>query len=241
MPPSRPTIISSRPSRQSVVIQQSANRTKPRKVSIWSSKAPSTVPALSEPSTASTPRTISFEEMDQKMLNYQPRLEELFTLGENASFQSEPRTIPGIQTIGPLRCLLDMMFDCEHLFDSVDEWKVHVTDHFKPYALPEKVKCLICKQPFVDAQPPDGLAWRNMLDHILAEHPPWQQADDMFPDFDLLQDMYCKGIISMQQFRLLQIKYPAPYLKDVLADQPFCMVTNPSRERRQKQSRVPAP
>ncbi|EFQ99477.1 hypothetical protein MGYG_02488 [Nannizzia gypsea CBS 118893] len=169
------------------------------------------------------------------------------------------------ETLEPfaLKCIFAGIFECDKSFEDPEDWKLHVTGHLMSHSPPSKVSCIVCKQVFSNPQnqplqlqlempnqhhlqhqqqPVGGEAWQNMLDHILAEHPRWGAGGQVepCPDFDLMRHMYCMGIISTEQFKLLQLtRETPPHLpQNGSAAEPYFIQTSSRRERRQRRPRL---
>ncbi|KAM5448081.1 hypothetical protein McanMca71_004581 [Microsporum canis] len=154
-----------------------------------------------------------------------------------------------------LKCIFAGIFECDKSFEDPEDWKLHVTSHLMSHPPPSKVSCIVCKQAFSNPQhqpqqlqhqhhhqPVGGEAWQNMLDHVLDEHPRWGACCQVepCPDFDLMRHMYCMGIISTEQFKLLQLtRETPPHLpQNGSAAEPYFIQTSSRRERRQRRPRL---
>ncbi|EAS34408.3 uncharacterized protein CIMG_05432 [Coccidioides immitis RS] len=109
---------------------------------------------------------------------------------------------PDVQYPFICHCLFRIL-GCEKFFNNVGEWKTHVTSHFNLKPVPQSVACQVCKQRFHGAE--DDEAWFKMLDHIALQHV--QQGQTLVgtsPGYELMHHLYCQGIVSQEQLKLLQ-------------------------------------
>jgi len=117
-----------------------------------------------------------------------------------------------------------------------------VLSHFKARPTPTDARCPACKFTVAERQP--GVAWQVLLDHISQEHlERGHSLANTRPDFNLMQYLYCKGIIMQDQMRLVQVP-AAPGRAGYIAsqdtvraiigssDEPWFSYANPQRERR---------
>ncbi|EEP81425.1 predicted protein [Uncinocarpus reesii 1704] len=136
------------------------------------------------------------------------------------------------------------LLGCKKMFDNAEEWKTHVTSHFKLQPVPLSVACQICKEPFHSAE--NGEAWCRMLEHITTQH--FQQGHTLMgtrPSYELMHYLYCKGIVSQEQLRLLQHADPdpEPYGSGRQSGvgsptEPYFVSVNSRRERRMRTRKI---
>ncbi|KAI1921598.1 hypothetical protein LOZ58_005669 [Ophidiomyces ophidiicola] len=103
-------------------------------------------------------------------------------------------------------CIFHLL-GCRKISDNVADWKAHVTGHFKSQPIPLSVTCQLCKKSFHGAR--EGEAWSWLLDHIVTQHT--QQGQTLVgtsPGFELMHYLYCKGIVSLEDLRLIQNEAP---------------------------------
>lgn len=139
-------------------------------------------------------------------------------------------------------CLFHIL-DCHSSFASSKEWRTHVLSHFRTHSPPSTARCPLCPdEKFIDT--PDSAAWDLMLDHVdEAHYRHGQTLAGSRPDFELMRYLFRLRIISVDQFKVLQLS-PAPSnpayhaSQDAVrasigsSDEPFCTPYSRRREER---------
>ncbi|RJE17588.1 hypothetical protein PHISCL_10074 [Aspergillus sclerotialis] len=152
-----------------------------------------------------------------------------------------PPTSP-LQNTNKYICLFHLL-DCHSTFASAGQWKTHVLSHFRTHPPPNTARCPLCPdEKFTDS--PDSRAWDAMLDHVDTEHySRGQTLAGSRPDFELMRYLFRLRIISVDQFKVLQLS-PAPSnpayhaSQDAVrasigsSDEPFCTPYSRRREQR---------
>ncbi|RAL17693.1 uncharacterized protein BO97DRAFT_402202 [Aspergillus homomorphus CBS 101889] len=104
-------------------------------------------------------------------------------------------------------CLFHIL-DCHTAFDNAQDWRTHLLSHFRTHAPPPTVRCPLCPgERFHDTA--ELGAWDAMLDHVDTAH--YQQGQSLAgsrPDFELMQYLYGLRIISVDQFKVMQLPPP---------------------------------
>ncbi|PLB39550.1 uncharacterized protein BDW47DRAFT_13800 [Aspergillus candidus] len=144
-------------------------------------------------------------------------------------------------------CLFHIL-NCHQTFTEPDHWRTHVQSHFRTHEPPSTARCPLCpRERFVDS--PDRKAWDAMLDHVDTVH--YQAGQTLAgsrPDFELMQYLYGLRIISVDQFKVMQLPPPpeSPAYHRSLetvrasigsANEPFCAPYSRRRERRMRGQR----
>ncbi|KAA8650706.1 uncharacterized protein ATNIH1004_003394 [Aspergillus tanneri] len=144
-------------------------------------------------------------------------------------------------------CLFHVL-DCHRTFDDFDEWRTHVYSHFRTHEPPPTARCPQCPEVrFSDT--PDHKAWDLMLDHVALAH--YQQGQSLAgsrPDFELMQYLYHLRIISVDQFKVMQLPPPPsspayhrsqePVRANIgSSDEPYCAPYSRRREERMRGQR----
>lgn len=144
-------------------------------------------------------------------------------------------------------CLFHIL-DCHHTFDDPDQWRTHVHSHFRTHEPPRTARCPLCPtERFSDT--PTARGWDLMLDHVVAAH--YQQGQTLAgsrPDFELMQYLYRLRIISVDQFKVMQLPPPPsspayhrsqePVRASIgPSDEPFCAPYSRRREERMRGQR----
>ena len=144
-------------------------------------------------------------------------------------------------------CLFHIL-NCHQTFTEADHWRTHVLSHFRTHEPPRTARCPLCpRERFVDS--PDCRAWDSMLDHVDTVH--YQRGQTLAgsrPDFELMQYLYALRIISVDQFKCLQLPPPpeSPAYHRSLetvranigsANEPFCAPYSRRREQRMRGQR----
>ena len=115
--------------------------------------------------------------------------------------EGEPLRVPQTNTFYP--CLFRVL-ECTDRFDDRDQWRHHVTSHFRGQPPPTKVACMVCQAGFENTRP--YVAWENMLGHVINQH--FQEESPLAsatPGMDLMHHLFCLRVISPEQYRLLQV------------------------------------
>ncbi|RAK71558.1 uncharacterized protein BO72DRAFT_453581 [Aspergillus fijiensis CBS 313.89] len=149
----------------------------------------------------------------------------------------------------PYLCLFHIL-DCHIAFDNAHDWRTHVLSHFRTHAPPKTARCPLCTgqgAKFHDTA--DLGAWDAMLDHVDSVH--YQEGQSLAgsrPDFELMQYLYGQRIISVDQFKAMQLP-PSPSSpayhqshESVRAnigssDEPYCAPYSRRREERMRGQR----
>ncbi|KAK6826747.1 hypothetical protein P875_00053402 [Aspergillus parasiticus SU-1] len=144
-------------------------------------------------------------------------------------------------------CLFYIL-DCHHTFDDVEQWKTHVLSHFRTHEPPRTARCPLCPgERFSDT--PDQKGWDRMLDHVdVAHYQRGQTLAGSRPDFELMQYLYRLRIISVDQFKVMQLPPPPsspayhrsqePVRANIgSSDEPYCAPYSRRREQRMRGQR----
>ncbi|KAF9893771.1 hypothetical protein FE257_009941 [Aspergillus nanangensis] len=144
-------------------------------------------------------------------------------------------------------CLFYIL-DCHDTFDDADLWRTHVLSHFRTHDPPQTARCLLCpSESFNDT--PDRKAWDLLLDHVDVAH--YQQGQTLAgsrPDFDLMRYLFRLRIISVEQFKAMQLPPPPsspayhrsqePVRRNIgSSDEPYCAPYSRRREERMRGQR----
>ncbi|KAL5340696.1 hypothetical protein BJX70DRAFT_396400 [Aspergillus crustosus] len=144
-------------------------------------------------------------------------------------------------------CLFHIL-DCHETFDDVEQWKTHVLSHFRTHEPPDTARCPLCPaERFIST--PHQRAWDIMLEHVDISH--YQQGQTLAgsrPDFELMRYLYNLRVISVDQFKVLQLapppSSPAYHRRQVpvrasvgSSDEPYCVPYSRRREDRMRGQR----
>ncbi|PYH91672.1 hypothetical protein BO71DRAFT_401191 [Aspergillus ellipticus CBS 707.79] len=144
-------------------------------------------------------------------------------------------------------CLFHIL-DCQITFDNPEDWRTHVFSHFRTHQPPKIARCPLCPcERFHDT--PQTSAWDAMLDHVDRVH--YQQGETLAgsrPDFELMQYLYGLRIISVDQFKVMQLPPPPsspayhqsqePVRANIgSSDEPYCAPYSRRREERMRGQR----
>ncbi|GAB1191194.1 hypothetical protein APSETT444_000365 [Aspergillus pseudonomiae] len=137
---------------------------------------------------------------------------------------------------------------CHHTFDDVEQWKTHVLSHFRTHEPPRTARCPLCPgERFSDTSEQKG--WDRMLDHVdVAHYQRGQTLAGSRPDFELMQYLYRLRIISVDQFKVMQLPPPPsspayhrsqePVRANIgSSDEPYCAPYSRRREQRMRGQR----
>ncbi|KAF7588692.1 hypothetical protein BBP40_005325 [Aspergillus hancockii] len=144
-------------------------------------------------------------------------------------------------------CLFYVL-DCHDTFVDVEQWKTHVLSHFRTHEPPRTARCPLCPgERFTDL--PEQKGWDRMLDHVdVAHYQRGQTLAGSRPDFELMQYLYRLRIISVDQFKVMQLPPPPsspayhrsqePVRANIgSSDEPYCAPYNRRREQRMRGQR----
>ncbi|XRM39112.1 hypothetical protein ABZX51_002486 [Aspergillus tubingensis] len=208
---------------------------------------PSTaVPSLSN-DTASTPASSSSASLDTRWASGLAGHEILEDDGTGALIvpahtDHDHRTTPYTYI-----CLFHLL-DCHITFDNAEDWRIHVFSHFRTHEPPKTARCPLCPgERFTDTA--ESRAWDAMLDHVDVVH--YQQGQTLAgsrPDFELMQYLYGLRIISVDQFKVMQLPPPPsspayhqsqePVRASIgSSDEPYCAPYSRRREERMRSQR----
>ncbi|KAE8144880.1 hypothetical protein BDV25DRAFT_165872 [Aspergillus avenaceus] len=144
-------------------------------------------------------------------------------------------------------CLFYIL-DCHDTFSDVEQWKIHVLSHFRTHSPPRTARCPLCpRERFHDTS--DQKGWDRMLEHVDVAH--YQQGQTLAgsrPDFELMQYLYRLRIISVEQFKVMQLPPPPsspayhrsqePVRANIgSSDEPYCAPYSRRREQRMRGQR----
>lgn len=144
-------------------------------------------------------------------------------------------------------CLFHIL-DCHRTFDDPDQWRTHVYSHFRTHEPPRTARCPLCPgERFSDTSTDKG--WDLMLDHVVGAH--YLQGQTLAgsrPDFELMQYLYRLRIISVDQFKVMQMPPPPsspayhraqePVRASIgSSDEPYCAPYSRRREERMRGQR----
>ena len=100
------------------------------------------------------------------------------------------------------------ILDCEEAFNDIILWKTHIFWHFRRHVCPRTASCFLCERVF-DQSPFDdpARAWNEMLSHMVIKHSRviGQRLATVRTDFTLMRWMYNRRIITVTQFRSIQL------------------------------------
>ncbi|KKK14672.1 hypothetical protein P175DRAFT_0502977 [Aspergillus ochraceoroseus IBT 24754] len=144
-------------------------------------------------------------------------------------------------------CLFHIL-DCQDTFDDAEEWKTHVLSHFRTHEPPDTARCPLCPgERFTST--PHHRAWDLLLEHVDVAH--YQQGETLAgsrPDFELMQYLYRLRVISVDQFKVMQLAPPPsspayhrsqePVRASIgSSDEPYCAPYSRRREERMRGQR----
>ncbi|KAE8349506.1 hypothetical protein BDV28DRAFT_59390 [Aspergillus coremiiformis] len=200
-----------------------------------------TVPSLSSDATSASASSSSVS-LDTRLVDGLVGHEILEYDGMGALVVPPPRSArPDHHTY---TCLFYIL-DCHNTFDDVEQWKTHVLSHFRTHEPPRTARCPLCPgERFSDT--PEQNAWDRMLDHVDVEH--YQRGQTLAgsrPDFELMQYLYRLRIISVDQFKVMQLPPPPsspayhrsqePVRANIgSSDEPYCAPYSRRREQRMR-------
>ncbi|KAL4867666.1 hypothetical protein BDV12DRAFT_170860 [Aspergillus spectabilis] len=147
----------------------------------------------------------------------------------------------------PYICLFHIL-DCHDTFDDVDQWKTHVLSHFRTHEPPDTARCPLCPAERFSSTPHQR-AWDIMLEHMDISH--CQQGQTLAgsrPDFELMRYLYNLRVISVDQFKVMQLapqpSSPAYHRRQEpvrasvgSSDEPYCVPYSRRREDRMRGQR----
>ncbi|KAL5363483.1 hypothetical protein BJX96DRAFT_155793 [Aspergillus floccosus] len=147
-------------------------------------------------------------------------------------------------------CLFPVL-DCHDTFDDAEQWKTHVLSHFRTHDPPDTARCPLCPDMCFEDSPDAGRgrAWDCMLDHVDAAHYRFGQSlAGCRPDFALMQYLFRLRIISVDQFKGMQMAPPPsspayhrsqePLRRNIgSSDEPYCAPYSRRREERMRGQR----
>ncbi|KAL4807411.1 hypothetical protein BDV18DRAFT_116831 [Aspergillus unguis] len=144
-------------------------------------------------------------------------------------------------------CLFHIL-DCHETFSDSEEWKTHVLSHFRTHQPPDTARCPLCPaERFISY--PQQRAWDLMLEHVDVAH--YQQGQTLAgsrPDFELMRYLYNLRVISVDQFKVMQMapqqsspgyhRRQEPVRASVgSSDEPYCIPYSRRREDRMRGQR----
>ncbi|KAL2847819.1 hypothetical protein BJY01DRAFT_234107 [Aspergillus pseudoustus] len=144
-------------------------------------------------------------------------------------------------------CLFHIL-DCHDTFEDTEEWRTHVLSHFRTHEPPNTARCPLCPAERFSGTP-GRRAWDLLLDHMDIVH--YQQGQTLAgsrPDFELMRYLYNLRVISVDQFKAMQLapqpSSPAyhrrqePVRANVgSSDEPYCVPYSRRREERMRGQR----
>ncbi|KAL4876045.1 hypothetical protein BJY04DRAFT_200485 [Aspergillus karnatakaensis] len=144
-------------------------------------------------------------------------------------------------------CLFHIL-DCHDSFKDSEQWKTHVLSHFRAHEPPDTARCPLCPGETFSSTPHQR-AWDIMLEHVDKYH--YQQGQTLAgsrPDFELMRYLYNLRVISVDQFKVLQLAPPPtspayhrrqePVRASVgSSDEPYCVPYSRRREDRMRGQR----
>lgn len=106
------------------------------------------------------------------------------------------------------------ILDCEHVFEDIVPFKMHVFSHFRGHELPSVAACFLCDNKYFQRPEDDSaLAWNTMLSHMAHDHfRKGQHLATVRTDFALMRWMFSKRIINQSQFSRTQLAPVPTYL-----------------------------
>ncbi|KAL3474364.1 hypothetical protein BJX99DRAFT_177712 [Aspergillus californicus] len=148
----------------------------------------------------------------------------------------------------PIYICLFHILDCHDTFDDREEWKTHVFSHFRTHDPPDTARCPLCPAERFSSTADQG-AWDLLLDHMDVSH--YQQGQTLAgsrPDFELMRYLYNLRVISVDQFKVMQLAPPPsspayhrrqePTRASIgSSDEPYCVPYSPRREARMRGQR----
>lgn len=144
-------------------------------------------------------------------------------------------------------CLFHIL-DCHDTFYDSEQWKTHVLSHFRTYEPPDIARCPLCPAERFNSTPHQR-AWDLLLEHVDVAH--YQQGQSLAgsrPDFELMRYLYNLRVISVDQFKVMQLAPPPsnpgyhrrqePVRASVgSSDEPYCVPYSRRREDRMRGQR----
>ncbi|KAL3445151.1 hypothetical protein BJX65DRAFT_163927 [Aspergillus insuetus] len=144
-------------------------------------------------------------------------------------------------------CLFHIL-DCHDTFDDTEEWRTHVLSHFRTHEPPDTARCPLCPAERFSSTPHQR-AWDLLLDHMETSH--YQQGQTLAgsrPDFELMRYLYNLRVISVDQFKAMQLapqpSSPAYHRRQEpvrasvgSSDEPYCVPYSRRREERMRGQR----
>ncbi|KAL1992737.1 hypothetical protein VTN49DRAFT_3493 [Thermomyces lanuginosus] len=145
-------------------------------------------------------------------------------------------------------CLFHTLL-CDFQHRHVDVWKKHVLSHFRGRPFYPHAVCPWCARDYYSPQISPERAWNDMLDHVAHDH--FERGHSLAAtrvSFELMQYLYRNKLITDDQLRTIQL-VPAPDspayhpLQEPVrasvgsANEPFCSLYSPRRERRMRAER----
>ncbi|KAL2872684.1 uncharacterized protein BJX67DRAFT_15575 [Aspergillus lucknowensis] len=144
-------------------------------------------------------------------------------------------------------CLFHIL-DCHETFEDSGEWRTHVLSHFRTHEPPDTARCPLCPAERFTSTPHQR-AWDIMLEHVDVAH--YQQGQTLAgsrPDFELMRYLYNLRVISVDQFKAMQLapqpSSPAYHRRQEpvrasvgSSDEPYCVPYSRRREERMRGQR----
>ncbi|KAL4793237.1 hypothetical protein BDV19DRAFT_366856 [Aspergillus venezuelensis] len=144
-------------------------------------------------------------------------------------------------------CLFHIL-DCHDTFDDCEQWKIHILSHFRTHEPPDTARCPLCPAERFDSNSQQR-AWDLMLEHVDVAH--YQQGQSLAgsrPDFELMRYLYNLRVISVDQFKAMQLSpqpsSPAYHRRQDpvrarvgSSDEPYCVPYSRRREDRMRGQR----
>ncbi|KAL2832941.1 hypothetical protein BDW59DRAFT_138942 [Aspergillus cavernicola] len=214
------------------------------------------VPSLSTDSTSSsTPSSMSLDGMWTSGIIGSRILEEdgtgALVVPRNHPLQQyihSPSPSPPLPRRQQIYICLFHILNCHDTFDDSDEWKTHVFSHFRTHEPPDTARCPLCPAEKFNSTPHQR-AWDFLLEHMDVTH--YQQGQTLAgsrPDFELMRYLYNLRVISVDQFKVMQLAPPPsspayhrrqePVRANVgSSDEPFCVPYSRRREARMRGQR----
>ncbi|KAL4783069.1 hypothetical protein BJX76DRAFT_268561 [Aspergillus varians] len=161
---------------------------------------------------------------------------------------SPPPSPPPLSHQQQLYICLFHILDCHDTFNDPEQWKTHVLSHFRTHEPPDTARCPLCPAERFSSTPHQR-AWDLLLEHVDVAH--YQQGQTLAgsrPDFELMRYLYNLRVISVDQFKVMQLapqpsspgyhRRQEPVRASVgSSDEPYCVPYNRRREDRMRGQR----
>ncbi|KAI9368597.1 hypothetical protein BJX61DRAFT_210481 [Aspergillus egyptiacus] len=217
------------------------------------------VPSLSNDSacSGSSPSSLSFDSISTSDIIRSGLLEEdssgALVIPRNLALQHSIHSparapSPPLPRRQKIYICLFYILDCHDTFDDPEQWRTHVFSHFRMHEPPDRARCPLCPTERFTSTP-DKRAWDFLLEHVeIAHFHQGQTLAGSRPDFELMRYLYNLRVISVDQFKVMQLAPPPsspayhwrqePLRANVgSSDEPYCVPYSRRREARMRGQR----